>query len=207
MLKIAHGLTQGAASRRPSRLLLTWSVGLALVLAGLVTAALATATALAAMSALDAKSLALRAQDVPPSAKRMSQKENRTARLPGGTGQAFTTTFQFLQGRRVQAVGAIVFTAPTASVARRTYDAAVREAKREAAAPLLLSPLGDEQYAALYGRPQLDEASAVVWVRRNTVVWQIQVSSVKNPFGFSRAEARAELTRYAVKQKRRVGAG
>ena len=51
----------------------------------------------------------------------------------------------------------------------------------------------------------IDEASGVVWVRKGTVVWQVQVSSVENPFGFSKAAARAALTTYALKQKQRVG--
>jgi hypothetical protein len=165
-----------------------------------------TSTAIASTTILDAKSLALHEKDFPPSAKRMSQKENRAAPLLGGTGQAYTTTFQFRAGRRTQAVGTIVITAPTVAIARRVYAAAVAEARKTAVSTLRLPPLGDQQYAALYGRPALAETSGLVWVRRSTVVWQVQVTSVRNPFGFARAEALTELATYATKQKRRVGA-
>jgi len=166
-----------------------------------------TASAFGATEVLDAKRLALREQDFPATVKRMSQKENRSASLPGGTGQAYTTTFQFRNGRRTQLVGTIVITAPSASVARRVYAAAVADSKEDAVATLRLPALGDQQYAALYGRAAVNETSGLVWVRKNTVVWQVQTSSVRNPFGFSQPEALAELTTYALKQKRRVGAG
>lgn len=173
----------------------------------LLLAVLGSSVAVAASAFLDAKRLALREQDFPPTVQRMSEKENRAAPLPGGTGHAYTTTFQFRVGRRTQAVGTIVIAAPSVAVARRVYSTSVAEAKKRAASALALPGLGDQQYGALYGRPALDEASALVWVRRRTVVWQVQVSSVRNPFGFSKSEARQELTRYALKQKRRVGAG
>lgn len=178
------------------------SLAITLLVAGLLASAAA-----AASSAVDAKRLALRQADLPPTARRMSERENRAARLPGGNGQIYTTTFQYRAGRRTKAVGTIVITAPSLAVARRVYSAAVGDATKVAAAKLGLPALGDQQDAAPVGRPALDEASAIVWVRRRTVVWQIQVSSVENPFGFSRKEARSELTTYALKQKRRVGGG
>jgi hypothetical protein len=178
------------------------TTGAALLVAGVVAS-----TALASTVTLDARSLALREQDFPRPATRMSQKENRAAPLPGGTGQAYTTTFQFRVGRRTQAVGTIVITAPTVASARRVYAAAVADASRSAVSTVGLRRLGDEQYAALNGRPGLNEASGVVWVRRGAVVWQVQVSSVRNPFGFARAEAIAELTRYAARQQGRVRVG
>jgi hypothetical protein len=188
------------SSRRRTRHLATVCV-IVLVAVAVASAALASTTT------RDARGLALREQDFPSSVKRMSQKENRSAALPGGTGQAYTTTFQFRVGRRLQSVGTIVITAPSAAVARSAYAAATASSKGGAVAALRLPPLGDQQYAALYGRPAVNETSAVVWVRRNTVVWQIQTSSVRNPFGFSQREALAELTTYALKQKRRVGGG
>lgn len=177
------------------------------VLSLVVTALVAGSSALAATMLRDAKSLALREADFPASVQRMSQKENRAAPLPGGTGQAYTTTFQFRVGRRTKAVGTIVITAPSVGVARSVYAAAVADARKSAVAALRLPGLGDQQYAALYGRPALDETSGVVWVRKSTVVWQVQASSVQNPFGFSQRDALAELTTYALKQKRRVGDG
>ena len=180
--------------------------GMALA-AALVGVALVPSSAVASTAVLDAKRLALSEFDFPTSVQRMSQRESRVAPLPGGTGQAYTTTFQFQAARRTKAVGTIVITASSAAVARSVYAAAVADARRSAVATLRVPALGDQQYAALYGRPALDDASAIVWVRKNTAVWQIQVSSVRNPSGFSRAEALAELVTYAVKQKRRVGAG
>jgi hypothetical protein len=172
-----------------------------------VAALVAAAGAAASVTARDAKSLALRPADFPATAKRMSEKENRSAALPGGTGQAYTTTFQFRVGGRTEAIGTIVITAPSAAVARRVYAAAVADARKSAVGALRLPRLGGEQYAALHGRPAVDETSGLVWVRTNTVVWHLQATSVRNPFGFSRAEAQAELTRYALKQMRRIGTG
>jgi len=172
-----------------------------------VAALVASAGSVASVTAPDAKSLALRQADFPAPAARMSEKENRSAALPGGTGQAYTTTFQFRVGRRTESIGTIVITAPSASVARRVYAAAVADARKRAVGALRLPRLGDEQYAALYGRPSVDETSGLVWVRKNTVVWQVQATSVRNPLGFSRTAAQAELNRYAWKQMRRVGSG
>jgi hypothetical protein len=95
----------------------------------------------------------------PASVQRMSQKENRASPLPGGTGQAYTTIFEFLAGRRKKNVGTIVITAPSVAVARIVYAAAVADAGRSAVAALRLPGLGDQQHAALYGRPALDETS------------------------------------------------
>jgi hypothetical protein len=178
-----------------------------MILAGAVLAAFLAASSHAVPLLRDAKRLALGPSDFPPAAKRMSEKENRAASLPGGSGQAYTTTFQFRHGRRTEAVTAIVITAPSAAVAARVYTSAVAGAKGDVAAPLRLSSLGDRQFAFLHGRPRVNETSGVVWVLRNTVVWSLQVSSVQNPFGFSRVEALAELSAYGAKQKRRVGAG
>jgi hypothetical protein len=177
--------------------------GAASLVAGLVAA-----TAFGATSILDAKSLALRQQDFPPSARRAAQNENRSALLPGGgTGQAYATTFDFREGSRTKAVGLIVITAPTVAIARRVYSTYVADARRTASpmSTLTLPALGDQQYAALVGLSVLHEASAVVTVRRKTVVWQLQVSSIRNPFGYTRAEALVELKKYATKQQRRVG--
>lgn len=161
----------------------------------------------ASVRALDAKSLALRQADFPTAATRMSEKENRSAALPGGTGQAYTTTFQFRVGGRTEAIGTIVIAAPSAGVARRVYAAAVADARKSAVGAMRLPRLGDEQYGALQGRPSVDETSGLVWVCKNRVVWQVQATSVRNPFGFAPAAAQAELSRYALKQMRRIGAG
>lgn len=161
----------------------------------------------AAGTTLDARQLALTERDFPAPARRMSEKETRSARLPGGTGQAYATTFQFRSGRRTQTVGSLVITAPSKAVARKVYAVAVADAKKSAASSLRLPALGDEQYAALYGRPALDEAAALVWVRRGNVVWQVQTASVRNPFGFAPSDALRELKTYATKQRRRVDTG
>lgn len=170
--------------------------------------AIATAqTTLAAVTPLDAKGLALRQSDFPAGAKRMSEKLNRSAALPGGTGQAYTTTFQFTVGGRTHAVGTVVITAPTVAVARKVFASVVADGRGSAVGALRLSAMGDQQVAALYGRPSVNEASAAVWVRKATVVWQVQTSSVRNPFGYTKAEALGALTTYARKQQRRVDEG
>lgn len=180
------------------------AAALVVVLAGFVVAAAAAAPT---ATPLDARRLALTQRDLPSGAVRMSQKENRAAALPGGTGHAYTTTFQYRTGSRTKAVGVTVVTAPSAAVARAVWAQAAAEARRGSAGTVRLPRLGDQQLAVLHGRVALDEVAGVVWVRKRTVVWQVQVSSVRNPFGFSRAEAVAELTRFSVAQQRRVGAG
>lgn len=178
-----------------------------LLLACVIVALLAPTSGAARSTTLDARRLALQAQDVPASARRMSQRENRAAALPGGTGHVYTTTFQFAAGKRTQGVGTIVIAAPSEAVARSVFASVVVDAKAGAARTLRLAKLGDEQYAALYGRPDLGEAGGLVWVRTRTVVWQVQTSSIRNPFGFTTTEATRELRKYAMKQRVRVGAG
>ena len=155
----------------------------------------------------NARALALRTADFQMPAQRVSENENRAAHLPGGTGQAYQATFKLHAGERVELVGTIVITAPSVDVARRAFVKVSSDAKATAAAPLTLPRLGDQQYAALFGRPAVDEASALVWVRTGTVVWQIQTSSVSKPFGYSRREALLEVTKYARKQQLRASAG
>lgn len=133
---------------------------LAVVLADSV----ATSAAVAETTALDPRRLALTERDFPASVKRMSAKENRSAPLPGGTGHAYTTTFQFRAGRRTAAVGTIVIAAPSAAVARRVYASAVAEAKQGAAAPLALPQLGDAQYRGLLDVRRQAEAPRGFWL-------------------------------------------
>jgi hypothetical protein len=180
----------------------------ATVAATVLAAAIAAGAAAApASSPLDARRLALTTGDLPTGATRISQQENRTAALPGGRGHAYTTTFAFNTGRRTVNLNVIVVAAPSVATARAVWAEATAEARRLSAATIRLRALGDQQLAVLHGRAALDELAGVVWVRKRTVVWQVQVSSVRNPFGFSQAEAVSALMRYALAQRRRVGAG
>ena len=138
---------------------------------------------------------------------RMSEKANPAAVLSGGSGHAYTTTFRYRTGPRTKVVGVIVVTAPSAAGARAVWAQSVAVARPGSSGTVRLPTLGDEQVAVLHGRVALDEVAAVIWVRRRTAVWQVQVSSLRSPFGISRAEAVAELTRYSVAPKRCVGAG
>jgi hypothetical protein len=180
----------------------------ATVAAAVVAAAIAAGAAAApAAPPLDARKLALTPRDLPVGATRLSQQENRAAALPGGKGHAYTTTFGFQTGRRTVNLNIVVVAAPSVAAARAVWAEATAEARRGSVATIRLGALGDQQLAVLHGRAALDELAGVVWVRKRTVVWQVQVSSVRNPFGFSRAEAAAALTRYARAQRLRVGAG
>jgi hypothetical protein len=157
----------------------------------------------------DARKLALQASDLPSSARRMSEKSNRSALLPGGRrGHAYTTTFRFPSGLKREGVTVLVVATGSGATARAVHAQLVAEAKRApGAVAVRLRTYGAGQYAWLSGRIGLDEAQADILVRQGAVVWGIGVStdpSAKD-FGFTRAEAVAELSKYASKQQRRVG--
>lgn len=168
-------------------------------------------TALAAAGALDAKRLALQTSDLPSSAKRMSEKENRAATLPGGQrGQVYTTTFQFPKGRKRERITVVVVTSGSAGTAGRVFDSLVAEAKRETGRTLVrVGALGAAQHVTLTGRVQLAEAGVEAIVRQGAVVWvlDIQTDPLAKEYGLTRAEALAELATYGAKQKRRVDRG
>lgn len=159
----------------------------------------------------DAKKLALQASDLPPSARRMSEKSNRSAPLPGGgRGHAYTTTFQFPSGLKRELVTVVVVATGSEATARPVHAQLIAQAKRAPGAfAVPLRSYGAGQYAWLSGRVGLGEAQADILVRQGAVVWGIGVST--NPtakdFGFTRAEAVAELSKYAARQQRRIGAG
>jgi hypothetical protein len=169
------------------------------------------ASAGAATGIADARKLALQAPDFPSSARRMSEKSNRSAPLPGGRrGQAYTTTFQFPSGLKRELVTVLVVATGSGATARAVHAQLVAEAKRvPGALAVRLRSYGAGQYAWLSGRVGLGEAQADILVRRGSVVWAVGVSTdpTAKEFGFTRAEAVAELSKYASKQQRRVGAG
>lgn len=120
------------------------------ILPFVVTALVVGSSALAATTTpSDAKRLALREADFPVSVKRMSERENRSAPLPGGTGEAYTTTFQFRAGRRTKAVGTIAITAPSVAVARSVYAATAATAFNDPSRMILRqADVGGGQYEA-----------------------------------------------------------
>jgi len=169
------------------------------------------ATGAATPRVADAKRLALQPSDLPSSARRTSEKSNRSARLPGGgRGHAYATTFQFPAGRKRELVTVLVIAAQSDATARAVHAQLVTEAKRApGAVAVRLRSYGAGQFAWLNGRVGLGEAQADILVLQGAVVWGVGVSTdpTASDFGFTRPQAVAELSKYAGKQRRRVGTG
>jgi len=186
---------------------------LGMIVLTIVAASAVTTSSLAALAAKDPKQLALRESDFPSDVHRMSERVNRSAQLPGGgRGQAYTTTFSFRYGQnKKEVVTVTVVAAGNASQAHGVF-AALRKQTAQGAkdrSPVRLAAYGNEQVAAVTGDVRNDEAGAGLLVRKNTVVWILDIGTdpLAKDFGFSKAQALAELTKYARKQKQRVGNG
>jgi hypothetical protein len=185
---------------------------LGMIVLTIVAASAVTTSSLAALAVKDPKSVALRESDFPVGAHRMSEKVDRSAPLPGGgRGQAYTTTFSFRYGAHKQEIVTItVLAAGNASLGHGVFSALRKEAaKAKDRSPVRLPAYGNEQVAAVTGDVRNDEAGAGLLVRKNTVVWILDIGTdpLAKDFGFSKAQALAELTKYARKQKQRVGNG
>ena len=183
----------------------------ALAVTGAVVATLVTATGLAAVVVKDPKSLALRASDLPSNASLVNENVGKTVPLPsGGKGKAYLAGFSFRSGARDEEVVTTVIATGSKSQASSLFAALKKEALSKTKADKTRLPrYGDQQLLATF----YDGRGPNVWseelvVQKNTVVWHLQVGahpSSSKPF--PKAQALAELQKYARKQKARVGNG
>jgi hypothetical protein len=132
-------------------------------------------------------------------------------RLPGGgTAKGYTAGYKFRNLGRDEEVVVTVIATPSAGQARALYGSLrteVRKKTKKDAGPL--PRYGDEQLSTImYDRPTTNVWATELLVLRNSVVWSLQVGahpSTSKPF--AKAQAVAELRKYAQKQKLRAGAG
>jgi len=108
-----------------------------------------------------------------------------SATIPKGT-----TNYQTING--------MVLTTGSAGQAQKAYAALKAEIKNEAAQRF--PTYGDEQLAVYHAKPS---GKAQLIVRRNSLVWQLEVAGG----GLSKAALLAELQKYAGKQKIHAGNG
>jgi hypothetical protein len=167
------------------------------------------ATAVAATTAGSPKTLVLQPADVPAGANRS------ISGLGGSLAKSFTVTFNFQTGSREEVVTSNAAVSRTPGAAGTVYArtvAAYSGVGNEQA--LRLPAYGDEQHARFI----LPAARAELIVRKNTVVWMLSVENCgvyshtgcffgRTPPKLTAAQAMAELKKYALKQKARVGSG
>ena len=105
---------------------------------------------------------------------------------------------------RSQHVAGLVVATPSAAEARKVYAWQKRTAMRpgKGGSALRLPRFGDEQVALANG----DTDSGRLLVRRNAVVWRLEVSA-DGELSLSPARVRDELVKYAATQRERIGKG
>jgi hypothetical protein len=185
------------------------------------TAALALAAALLATAASaggkDPKTLALRKADFPNGAVEFPVP-NRTVRGP--LTSFYSVTFNFKRGGGEEEVTGYVSVGANASAAAGDYRMHVALNSGLPGTTVLKLPAhGDQQYAAWIKGPKRGGYSrdrAELVVRKGLVTWDLTVESCgpwapygcaggTTPPNLTKAQAVAELRKYAAKQKTRVG--
>lgn len=163
--------------------------------AALVAAALTT-TALAAGTAKNPKTMVLQKSDLPAGARVINKYTEGGA---SGAGAGYYITYRYKSGSKTRELASYAFVFKNASLARALY----RELKTDVPnqTKLVLPKYGDEQLAGYRG---FDGGGLIV--RKNTVVWSLTIGYDVD-IGLTKAEALAELKRYAPKQMKRVGSG
>jgi hypothetical protein len=168
----------------------SWSIGVVVL-----TATALSGTAFAGAAAKDARTLVLRKSDFPARTLAFNREGNR---------QGYGVTFRYRVGGRSNdlSTGAVVL--PSRSAASAAYREYVSDIGKKAPT-LALPKFGDEQ------RVSFLLGTAELYVRKNTVFWTITLartgSTGSNANEIRRAEATAELKKYAAIQARRVGRG
>jgi hypothetical protein len=129
----------------------------------------------------------------------------RKLRAIGAVGRAaqYFASIPFGPERSQHVAGLVVVT-PSAAEARKVYAWQERTAMRlvKGASALRLPRLGDEQVALANG----DADSGRLLVRRNAVVWRLEVSA-DGELSLSPPRVRDELVKYAETQQERIGKG
>jgi hypothetical protein len=164
--------------------------------AAVVAATMAT-TALAASAAKNPKTLVLQKSDFPAGA-RLIKKYSAGASSSGGAG--YYATYQYKSGAKTRQLSSSALVFKGASLATTAFKY-FKSDTIKTATKLTLPKYGDEQFATFLG---LDGGE--LFVRKNTVVWSLKIE-YDIDIGLTKAEALAELKRYAPKQMKRVGSG
>jgi len=166
-----------------------------------MSAVIAGATAGAALAA-DPSSLVIRKTDFPANAKYYwdqlpaSVEKGMASIGVHGKGAFFSVTIP--KGTaNYQSINGMVITTGSPSQAKKAYAALKTEIK---GAAQKVPTYGTEQVAVYHAKPT---AKAQMVVRRNSLVWQLEVAGG----GLSQAAMLAELQKYAAKQKLRAGNG
>jgi hypothetical protein len=120
-----------------------------------------------------------------------------------GRGARFFASIPF-GPERAETVSGLVVTTPSPVQARKVFAWQKRTAlrRRQGDTWLRLPRLGDEQVGLLSG----DTDSGRLLVRRNRVVWRLEVAP-GGALSLSPARIRGELVKYGTKQRQRVGKG
>jgi hypothetical protein len=176
----------------------------------LVAASAAAATALAAPAIKDPMSLLLRKSDVPRGATfRFGPGPASLVKALSALGVRAKDAYYTASYREGLELGGVVITVESPSKARRVFAQMKLELKQDRSnKPVTLRRYGDEQYA--YTPPEVRGGlvgSADLLVRKNTVVWSLDLSAIDVTAPKTKAQLVAELQKYAAKQQRRVGNG
>lgn len=160
----------------------------------LVAAALTT-TALAASTAKNPKLLVLQKSDFPAGAKVVNKY---TSGASSAAGAGYYITYRYKSGSKTRELASFASTWNSSKLARLGF----RELKTDVLGTKVVLPrYGDEQVAGWLGPD-----GGMLVVRKNTVVWSLKIE-YDIDIGLTKAEALAELKRYAPKQAKRVGSG
>jgi hypothetical protein len=160
-----------------------------------VVAATMATTALAASTAKSPKTMVLQKSDFPAGARVINKYTSGAA---SAAGAGYYITYRYKSGSKTRELASFASTWNSSSLARFGF----RELKTDVPRTKLVLPkYGDEQIAGFLG---LDGGMLVV--RKNTVVWSLKIEYDLD-IGLTKAEALAELKRYAPKQMKRVGSG
>jgi hypothetical protein len=164
----------------------------------------------AASSAADPSRLMLSRSDFPSNTKytwgRMPANFTRGFGALGvkATGAFYAAELRRSGSTKYESVQGLVVTTGSAAQARAVYRAISAQLQRQSTSVVRLPVFGDEQIA-LYQTPKLG-SKAELLVRRNGVVWQLQVSG-EGLLVIPKPKLLAELKEYATKQKTRIGTG
>jgi hypothetical protein len=179
----------------------------------------AATAALAMTAAKDPKTLALRKSDFPPGAVQFPVPDST---VKGPLTSFYSVTFNFRTLSREEEVTGYVGVSSSSGETAAQYRIHVAvNSGLEGTTVLKLPRYGDEQYAAFIQGPKTggySRARGELVVRKGKVVWDLTVESCgpfapygctagRTPPNLTRAQAIAELKKYAAKQKARVGKG
>jgi hypothetical protein len=167
---------------------------LVLTAAALAAAAVCT-TALAGAAAKDPKTMVLQKSDLPAGARLTAKHGDSSAGV-----SVYYVTYRYKTGSKARELSSFV----TVTKSRSLAVAVFRESKNDTistSSRIVLPKYGDEQLATFLG---LDGAQLIV--RKGNTVWLLKAEYLLDS-GLTKAEATAELKRYAPKQMRHVGNG